>query len=113
MTLVLTGLANGFRVEAKRTVDSLDLDAYLVKTGAAGPWLVAVPSGQLQLRAALQALRPPCRWSRQRDDADGLGAQRQRLRRAQRGPGMPALRGAAAVGPGRGRGVEHDAQSHR
>ena len=35
MTLVLTGLANGFRVEATRTVDSLGVDAFLVKTGAA------------------------------------------------------------------------------
>ena len=28
MTLVLTGLANGFRVEATRTVDSLGVDAF-------------------------------------------------------------------------------------
>ena len=39
MTLVLTGLANGFRVEATRTVDSLGVDAFLVKTGATGPFL--------------------------------------------------------------------------
>ena len=39
MTLVLTGLANGFRVEATRTVDSLGLDGFLVKTGATGPFL--------------------------------------------------------------------------
>ena len=39
MTLVLTGLANGFRVEATRTVDSLQVDAFLVKSGATGPFL--------------------------------------------------------------------------
>ncbi|MGB6513247.1 MAG: glutamine ABC transporter permease, partial [Mycobacterium sp.] len=39
MTLVLTGLANGFRVEAQRTVDSMGVDRFVVKTGAAGPFL--------------------------------------------------------------------------
>ncbi|MCB0946604.1 MAG: glutamine ABC transporter permease, partial [Mycobacterium sp.] len=34
MTLVLTGLANGFGVEANRTVDALGLQNYLVKSGA-------------------------------------------------------------------------------
>ena len=32
MTLVLTGLANGFRVEAERTVDSMGVDAFVIKT---------------------------------------------------------------------------------
>lgn len=39
MTLVLTGLANGFRVEGRQTVDSLGVDAFVVKAGAAGPFL--------------------------------------------------------------------------
>lgn len=39
MTLVLTGLVNGFRVEAERTVDSMGVDAFVVKAGAAGPFL--------------------------------------------------------------------------
>src|SRR6516165_1501562 len=43
MTLVLTGLANGFRVEAQRTVDSMGVDAFVVKAGAAGPFLGATP----------------------------------------------------------------------
>src|ERR1700756_3223718 len=43
MTLVLTGLANGFRVEAQRTVDSLGIDLFVVKSGAAGPFLGATP----------------------------------------------------------------------
>jgi putative ABC transport system permease protein len=41
MTLVLTGLANGFRVEARRTVASLSIDSYLIKAGAVGPFLGA------------------------------------------------------------------------
>ena len=51
MTLVLTGLANGFRVEATRTVDSLGVDAFLVKPGATGPFLgsSAFPATKLQV----------------------------------------------------------------
>jgi putative ABC transport system permease protein len=52
MTLVLTGLANGFRVEATRTVDSLQVDAFLVKSGATGPFL-----GSAAFPAT--ALKPP------------------------------------------------------
>ncbi|OSC38836.1 hypothetical protein B8W66_19180 [Mycobacterium decipiens] len=36
MTLVWTGLANGFRVEARHTVDSMGVDAFVVKSGAPG-----------------------------------------------------------------------------
>jgi putative ABC transport system permease protein len=43
MTLVLTGLANGFRVEADRTVDALGLDSYVIKSGAAGPFIGSSP----------------------------------------------------------------------
>ncbi len=43
MTLVLTGLANGFRVEAERSVDALHLDAFMIKSGAAGPFLGSAP----------------------------------------------------------------------
>lgn len=49
MTLVLTGLANGFRVEAQRTVDSLGVDRFVVKAGAAGPFLGATPFAQSEL----------------------------------------------------------------
>ena len=49
MTLVLTGLANGFRVEAQRTVDSLGVDRFVVKAGAAGPFLGATPFAQIDL----------------------------------------------------------------
>jgi len=43
MTLVLTGLANGFRVEAEQTVDSLGVDLFVVKEGASGPFVGATP----------------------------------------------------------------------
>src|SRR6202012_2569822 len=49
MTLVLTGLANGFQVEAQRTVDSLGVDALVVKAGAAGPFLGATPFAEADL----------------------------------------------------------------
>ena len=50
MTLVLTGLANGFRVEADRTVDSLGVDVFLVKAGASGPFVGATPFAPVELR---------------------------------------------------------------
>ncbi len=43
MTLVLTGLSNGFRVEANNTVDALGFDSYLVKSGPAGPFIGSPP----------------------------------------------------------------------
>jgi putative ABC transport system permease protein len=49
MTLVLIGLANGFRVEAQRTVDSMGVDRFVVKAGAAGPFLGATPFAQVDL----------------------------------------------------------------
>lgn len=49
MTLVLTGLANGFRVEARHTVDSLGVDQFVVKSGAAGPFLGSTPFPDVDL----------------------------------------------------------------
>jgi len=49
MTLVMTGLANGFQVEAQRTVDSMGVDRFVVKAGAAGPFLGATPFAQVDL----------------------------------------------------------------
>ncbi len=46
MTLVLTGLSNGFRVEANDTVDSLGFDSYLAKSGPAGPFVGSPPFPQ-------------------------------------------------------------------
>ena len=52
MTLVLTGLANGFRVEAQRTVDALGLDSYLIKSGRAGPFIGSSPFPPTELQKA-------------------------------------------------------------
>jgi putative ABC transport system permease protein len=52
MTLVLTGLANGFRVEAGNTVNSFGVDHFLVKDGAVGPFLGSVPFPASEVRAA-------------------------------------------------------------
>jgi putative ABC transport system permease protein len=49
MTLVLTGLANGFRVEAAKTVDALGVDVFLVKEGASGPFVGATPFAPTEL----------------------------------------------------------------
>lgn len=49
MTLVMTGLANGFRVEAQRTVDAVGVDTFVIKAGAAGPFLGATPFAQADL----------------------------------------------------------------
>ncbi|MEX3766710.1 glutamine ABC transporter permease, partial [Mycolicibacterium fortuitum] len=56
MTLVLTGLAHGFRVEAERSVDALGLDAFMIKAGAAGPFLGSAP---LPLTDVQRAARLP------------------------------------------------------
>jgi putative ABC transport system permease protein len=50
MTLVLTGLANGFRVEAEQTVDSLGVDLFVVKEGASGPFVGATPFAPAELQ---------------------------------------------------------------
>ena len=49
MTLVLIGLSNGFRVEAERAVDSIGVDTFVVKAGAAGPFLGGTPFAQAEL----------------------------------------------------------------
>ena len=91
MTLVLTGLANGFRVEATRTVDSLGLDAFLVKSGATGPFLgsAAFPPPMLEMAGASASV-PLVYGSATMPDRDSarsvnvFGA-------PERGPGIPVL----------------------
>ncbi|MGB9305305.1 MAG: ABC transporter permease [Mycobacterium sp.] len=55
MTLVLTGLANGFRVEDERTVDSLGVDMFLIKSGATGPFLGSEPFPEAELQMVASA----------------------------------------------------------
>lgn len=52
MTLLLTGLSNGFRVEANNTVDALGFDAYLAKAGPAGPFIGSPPFPESEVASA-------------------------------------------------------------
>jgi putative ABC transport system permease protein len=95
MTLVLTGLANGFRVEAERTVDSLGVDAFVIQAGANGPFMGATPFAPVDL---VQVARTPgvvaaaplaCAATTVREgtstrNANAFGA-------PERGPGMPSV----------------------
>lgn len=51
LTLVLTGLTHGFRVEAERVVDSLGIDTYLIKKGAVGPFMGSSRFPEVETRA--------------------------------------------------------------
>ncbi len=95
MTLVLTGLANGFRAEAQRTVDALGVDVFLVKDGASGPFVGATPFAPADLRRiaaapGVQAAAPlvyaggTVTLGEATRNADLFGA-------PERGPGMPVL----------------------
>ncbi len=92
MTLVLTGLANGFRVEATRTVDSLGLDAFLVKTGATGPFLgsSAFPATKLQVPGVEVAV-PLVYGSATMPDDKGSARSVNVFGAPEKGPGMPAM----------------------
>ncbi|MCV7199127.1 ABC transporter permease [Mycobacterium angelicum] len=95
MTLVLTGLANGFRVEARHTVDSLGVDAFVVKTGAAGPFLGSTPFPDVDLArvaaepGVIAAAPLGCVGTIMKEGTSGknitaFGA-------PERGPGMPSV----------------------
>jgi putative ABC transport system permease protein len=95
MTLVLTGLAHGFQVEAERTVNSLNVDVFVVKTGAAGPFLGSTPfpdSDLARIRAepgVTAAAKLGCVGTIMKDGPTGrnitaFGA-------PEHGPGMPAV----------------------
>ena len=95
MTLVLTGLANGFRVEAQRTVDSMGVDAFVVKAGAAGPFLGSTPFAEVDLArvaaspgvkaaAPLATAAQPIREGNSARNSTAFGA-------PPHGPGMPKV----------------------
>jgi putative ABC transport system permease protein len=105
MTLVLTGLANGFRVEAQRTVDSMGVDAFVVTDGAAGPFLGATPFAPVDLArvasapgvvaaAPLTTAATTIKDGASRRNATAFGA-------PEHGPGMPGVsEGRAPSTPG-------------
>ena len=92
MTLVLTGLANGFRVEATRTVDSLGVDAFLVKTGATGPFLgsSAFPATKLQVPGVTTAV--PLVYGSATTPIGGTARSVNVFGAPEQGPGMPAMK---------------------
>ncbi|OBI78789.1 ABC transporter permease [Mycobacterium asiaticum] len=104
MTLVLTGLANGFRVEAQRTVDAMGVDAFVVKSGAAGPFLGSTPFAPVDLArvaaepgvvavAPLATAAAAIREGTATRNATAFGA-------PERGPGMPKVsQGRAPAAP--------------
>jgi putative ABC transport system permease protein len=95
MTLVLTGLANGFRVEATRTVDALGFDRYLVKTGAPGPFLGSspFPAGQLQQVARVPGVTAavPLVYGSATMPDGGTARNVNVFGALPRGPGMPSM----------------------
>ena len=93
MTLVLTGLANGFRVEAEKTVDALGVDVFVVKAGASGPFVGATPFAPVELVRI--AASPGVIAAAPLTYAGGTVTQGDSTRNAdlfgapERGPGMP------------------------
>lgn len=95
MTLALTGLANGFRVEAEKTVDALGVDLFLVKAGASGPFVGATPFAPVDLRRI--ATTPGVTAAAPLAYAGGTATMGDLTRNVdifgapERGPGMPAV----------------------
>lgn len=95
MTLVLTGLANGFRVEARETVDSLGIDTFIVKSDAAGPFVGSAPFSADQLGVVGHAIGRPDAVALVYSATlakDGSWTRSSNLYGApERGPGMPPI----------------------
>ena len=95
VTLVLTGLANGFHWEAQRTVDSMGIDAFVVKTGAAGPFLGSTPFAPVDV--ARVAGEPgvlaaaPLAWSQSTITEGASTRNANAFGAPQHGPGMPSV----------------------
>ena len=96
MTLVLTGLAYGFKVEATRTVDSLGLDGFLVKTGATGPFLGSSTFPATKLQVPDVDIAVPLVYG-SATTPDGDSARSVNIFGApERGPGIPAMESGRA-----------------
>lgn len=94
MTLVLTGLANGFQTEARRTVDSLGVDLFVVKAGASGPFVGATPFAPVELRRIAGApgvdAAAPLAYAGGTATLDDTTRNVDIFGAPERGPGMPA-----------------------
>lgn len=127
MTLALTGLANGFQTEARRTVDSLGVDQFIVKAGASGPFVGATPFAPVELRRIAAApgvdAAAPLAYAGGTATLDGNTRNVDIFGAPERGPGMPpvidgrapSVPGEVAVSTtlGRGLGDEVEIASQR
>lgn len=105
MTLALTGLANGFQTEARRTVDSLGVDLFIVKAGASGPFVGATPFAPVELRRIAAApgvdVAAPLAYAGGTATLDGDTRNVDIFGAPERGPGMPpVIEGRAPTVPG-------------
>ncbi|OBB39498.1 ABC transporter permease [Mycobacterium sp. 852002-51961_SCH5331710] len=105
MTLALTGLANGFQTEARRTVDSLGVDQFIVKAGASGPFVGATPFAPVELRRIAAApgvdVAAPLAYAGGTATLDGDTRNVDIFGAPERGPGMPpVIEGRAPTVPG-------------
>jgi putative ABC transport system permease protein len=95
MTLVLTGLSNGFRVEAEHTVDSLNIDTFLIRAGATGPFLGSSPfaADQVQVAARVPGVADavPLVYSQATGEAGGSPRNMNLFGAPEAGPGMPLI----------------------
>ncbi|MBU9766598.1 ABC transporter permease [Mycobacterium sp. TNTM28] len=104
MTLVLTGLAYGFRVEAERSVDALGLDNFMIKEGAAGPFLgsAPLPPTEVQRAARLPGVQTavPMVYGSSTIPNNGTPRNVNVFGVPDRGPGTPTIKeGRAAQAP--------------
>lgn len=115
LTLVLTGLANGFRDEAERTVSALGFDSFLIPTGAAGPFLGASPFPEARVAQLGQAVVPLVYGATTVND-DGKRRNANVFGAPKGGPGVPTIVAGnapstpdeAAVSTTLGRGIGDD-----
>ncbi|HEU4363326.1 MAG TPA: ABC transporter permease, partial [Mycobacterium sp.] len=95
LTLILTGLAHGFRVEAERVVDSLGIDGYLIEDSAAGPFMGSSRFAEAEIRAVaripgVETAIPVIYGNailRERDKPQNVNV----YGVPERGPGMPSI----------------------
>jgi putative ABC transport system permease protein len=104
MTLVLTGLSNGYGVEAEDTVDSLGVDTFLIRAGATGPFLGSSPfaADQVQVASRVSGVADavPLVYSAATGKAGGSPRNMNLFGAPERGPGMPPIsNGRAPSGP--------------
>ena len=95
VTLALTGLANGFWVEARQTVDGLGINTYLVRARSAGPFLGSSPfdAAEVQRAARLPGVEAavPLIYATMTLKQDGSPRRVNIFAAPEHGLGMPAI----------------------